>query len=184
MTSEELNFKYLDWLYDLVCDDRYSRGLGYRKLFAYLYDTEFTYTLPMDGNRYEDGVELRYRFGREHGYDQPMIAAYLDCEPCSVLEMMIALAIRCENQIMSDPDIGNRAGQWFWGMIVNLNLGRMTDANFDPQYVGNAMDIFLNRQYSRNGVGGLFRVSNDKRDMRTLDIWYQMHAYLNEISKG
>ena len=43
-----------------------------------------------------------------------MISAYLDNKTCSVLEMMIALAIRCEEHIMDDPDVGNRTGQWFW----------------------------------------------------------------------
>lgn len=39
------------------------------------------------------------------------------------LEMIIALAIRLEEHIMDDPDIGNRTGQWFWDMIVSLGLG-------------------------------------------------------------
>lgn len=52
-----------------------------------------------------------------------MIASYLDNRPCSVLEMIIALAIRLEEHIMDDPDIGNRTGQWFWDMIVSLGLG-------------------------------------------------------------
>lgn len=184
MTSDELNYKYLDWMYDLVCDDRYSRGLGYRKLFAYLYDTEFTYTIPMDGNRFEDGVNLRYRFGREEGYDSTMIASYLDNVPCSVLEMMIALSIRCEEHIMDNPDVGNRVGQWFWEMIVNLGLGRMADANFDPAYVDQVMDIFLNRQYDRNGAGGLFSIYDRTKDMRSVDIWYQMCWHLNEVLEG
>ena len=184
MTLDELNYKYLDWMYDLVCDDRYTRDLGYRKLFAYLYDTEFTYTIPMDGNRWEDGVNLRYRFGREQGYDDRMISAYLDTVPCSVLEMMIALALRCEEHIMDNPDVGNRVGQWFWQMIVNLGLGRMTDKNFDPDYTQDHLDHFLMRKYSRNGAGGLFVIHDKSRDMRTADIWYQMCWYLREVIDG
>jgi hypothetical protein len=44
-------------MYQLVVDNRYSKS--YRKLFARLHDTEFTYTIPMDGNRAEDGIDLR-----------------------------------------------------------------------------------------------------------------------------
>ena len=62
MTRDELIDQYFDWMYQLVVDDRYSNK-SYRKLFARLYDTEFTYTIPMDGNRAEDGIDLRYRFG-------------------------------------------------------------------------------------------------------------------------
>ena len=182
--SDDLNALYLDWMYNIVCDDRYSRNLSYRKLFAYLHDIRFVYSLPMDGNRYEDGIDLRYRFARDNNISQVKVATYLDHRPCSVLEMMVALAIRCEDQIMDDPDVGNRVGQWFWAMIVSLNLGRMTDTNFDPQYVDNVMDIFLNRRYSRNGSGGLFTIKDKTKDMRSIDIWYQMCAYLNELSKG
>ena len=58
MTRDELIDQYFDWVYQLVVDDRYSNK-SYRKLFARLYDTEFTYTIPMDGNRAEDGIDLR-----------------------------------------------------------------------------------------------------------------------------
>ena len=41
--------------------------------------------------------------------------------------MMIALAIRCEEHIMDDPDAGDRTGQWFWSMLVSLGLGSMDE---------------------------------------------------------
>ena len=63
MTRDELNNAYFDWMYQLVCDDEYSRGLSYRKLLSLLHDTDFTYTIALDGNRYDDGIDLRYRFG-------------------------------------------------------------------------------------------------------------------------
>lgn len=181
MIREDLNDIYLDWMYSIVADDRYSDKNTYHKLFDQLYNTEFTYTIPMDGNRFEDGINLRYRFGREQGYDEREIATYLDYCPCSVLEMMVALAVRCEDQIMSNPDVGNRVGQWFWQMIVNLGLGPMKDSNFDPNYVDERLDIFLNRKYAKNGDGGLFKIHDRTRDMRKTEIWYQMHWYLGEV---
>ena len=122
MTKNELNDAYFNWMYQLVFDGRYSKRLSYQKLLRELHRIEFTYSIPMDGNRAEDGVDLRYRFGYENGYSSSMVSTYLDNRTCSVLEMMIALAIRCEEHIMDDPDIGNRTGQWFWNMIVNLLL--------------------------------------------------------------
>lgn len=67
MTRDELIDQYFDWMYQLVVDDRYSNK-SYRKLFARLYDTEFTYTIPMDGNRGEDGIDLRYRIRSQSNY--------------------------------------------------------------------------------------------------------------------
>lgn len=94
--------------------------------------------------------------------------------------MMIALAIRCEEHIMDDPDIGNRTGQWFWNMIVNLGLGSMNDSKFDRDYVEDIVQKFLDRKYSRNGDGGLFTVNRSRYDLRSVEIWYQMCWYLDE----
>lgn len=180
MTKNELNDPYFDWMYRLVVDDRYSNK-SYRRLFHKLHDTEFAYTIPMDGNRAEDGIELRYRFGREQGYHDAVIANCIDIRPCSILEMMIALAIRCEEHLMDDPDIGNRTGQWFWSMIVSLGLGSMSDARFDPVRVDDILDRFLDREYEVDGRGGLFTIRSPRFDMRSMEIWYQMNCYLNEI---
>ena len=95
--------------------------------------------------------------------------------------MMVALAIRCEEHIMGDQDIGDRTGLWFWGMIENLGLLSMTDTAFNKRRVDEIIDIFLNREYKRNGEGGLFTVKNHRDDLRTVEIWYQLMWYLNEI---
>lgn len=184
MTEDELYESYLDWMYQLVCNDRYSKGLAYRKLFRQLYETTFDYIIPMDGNRAEDGIDLRYQFGADQGYEDYVIASYLDIRPCSVLEMMIALAIRCETHIMNDPSEGDRTGQWFWSMIVTLKLGSMTDHTYDEEYVDEVLYIFMNRKYDRDGSGGLFKVTRPLRDMRNVEIWYQMCWYLNDILEG
>ena len=91
MTRSELNSEYFDWMCQLVCNRRYTRGLSYQKLLRFLHNVDFNYTIEMDGNREEDGIDLRYRFGYENSYENAMISSYLDNSPCSVLEMMIAL---------------------------------------------------------------------------------------------
>lgn len=78
MTRDELKFDYFDWMYGLVCDTKYPKKLSYRKLLNFLHNMDFTYQLTMDSNRFEDGIELRYRFGYENGYDCSVIANYLD----------------------------------------------------------------------------------------------------------
>ena len=181
MTRSELNSKYFNWMCQLVLGRRHSKSLSYRKLLRFLNRVDFFYTIPMDGNREGDGINLRYRFGYENSYKSSEITTYLDNRPCSVLEMMIALAIRCEEHIMDDPDIGNRTGQWFWNMIVNLCLGSMTDAKFDEDYANEVIERFLNRQYERNGEGGLFTVEHCNRDLRMVEIWYQMCWYLDKF---
>lgn len=181
MTELELNNKYFEWMCQLVCNERYNRRLSYRKLLSHLHQIDFQYTHPMDGNRAEDGTDLRYRFGYENKYEGPMIASYLDNRPCSVLEMLIALAFRCEEHIMQDSDAGDRMGQWFWNMIVNLGLGTMSDSRFNAAYTDEVIFRFMDRKYKRNGEGGLFTVERCKGDMRSAEIWYQMNWYLDSI---
>ena len=65
MARDELNNEYFEWLYQFVCDERYTKGLSYRKLFVYFHSRSFEYSIAMDSNRAEDGVDLRYRFGYE-----------------------------------------------------------------------------------------------------------------------
>lgn len=171
--------EYFDWMCSLVLDDRRVRRKSYRKLLCHLNEREFVYILDMDGNRAEDGIDLRYRFAYDNGYNYPVIARYLDDGPCSILEMMVALAVRCEEHIMDDPDIGNRTGKWFWDMIESLGLVSMSDSKYNEQIVDRILDRFLERRYERNGEGGLFTVENSGYDLRTIEIWYQMCSYLN-----
>ena len=96
--------------------------------------------------------------------------------------MMVGLAIRCEETIMDDTNIGDRTGQWFWGMIVNLGLGSMFDNNYDRQLVETNVERFLEREYDYNGKGGLFTIRHCDRDLRDVEIWYQLCWYLDSIT--
>jgi hypothetical protein len=95
--------------------------------------------------------------------------------------MMVALAVRCEEQIMDNPDSGNRTSYWFWGMIDNLGLFTETDNRFDKSYASGIVNRFLNRTYDADGTGGLFTVKHCSWDLRNVEIWYQRCWYLDEI---
>lgn len=181
MSQYEVKQRYFQWICKAVCGRDSHKRLYYKQLLRRLHETPFHYTIGMDGNRAADGVNLRYRFGSEKHYDYAMIATYLDDRECSVLEMMAALAIRCEEHIMEDYDLGNRTSKWFWTMIESLGLMPMSDEQFDENYFSACMERFMNREFDRDGRGGLFTVPNCRRDMRTTEIWYQMAAYLEFI---
>lgn len=182
MTREELERKYFKWLFDTVCEGRYAKAISYKNLLTQLHDIIFVYLIPNDKNRAEDGIDLRYRFAITEcrGERIDYILNVLD-GPCSVLEMMVALSIRCEENIMDDPHIGNRTGQWFWGMIKNLGLSTMIDSRYDGQYVEEKVGRFLNRDYEPNGKGGLFTIKDCDYDLRNIEIWFQLNWYLDSI---
>lgn len=62
MTEKELNNEYFEWMCQLVCNERYSRGLSYQKLLGHLHNIDFQYVIPMDSNRAEDGIDLPLPF--------------------------------------------------------------------------------------------------------------------------
>ena len=178
MFRDQIINDYFEWLWNFTKCRGHSQN---RKIITLLHNIEFRYSIPMDANREEDGIDLRYRFITEVGVPKNYqeVYAYLD-GPCSVLEMMIALAIRCEESIMDDPDIGDRTSEWFWLMMKNLGLDYMSDRKFDRDIAEEKISIFLDRRYKRNGEGGLF-VVNGRRDLRKVEIWYQMCWYLDTI---
>lgn len=176
---DALNKEYFAWLYNIVCGNRLSESISYRKLLSHLHDTEFRYLIPRDRNREEDGVDLRHRFIYESGYDNEL-EVYLD-KPCSVLEMMIALAFRCE-EWLDDPDVGDRTAQWFWHMLKSLDLGYMSDLRYDKRIVETNINRMLDRDYEPNGKGGLFTIKRCVNDLREAELWHQLCWYMDSIT--
>lgn len=167
--------EFFEWIYQFV------GGKGYRKMLYELYESEFFTIDPLDDNRLVDGCELRYRFGHDANIPHSVIDKKFDRNVCSVLEMMVALSIRMEETIMGDPDYGDRTTMWFWMMIKSLGLYDIKDNKFDYDHVQHTISRFLNRDYEPNGEGGLFTVNNTKKDMRDLEIWYQMSLFADNI---
>ena len=164
--------EYFEWLVDLLQDD-YLRD-NYQKLLWKLFTTEFTWIVDYDSNRAKDGIYLRYLFSRDIDEDFDMDIG------CTVLEMMVALSRRCEDDIMYDPDIGDRTGYWFWTMIQNLTLDIYDDYMYDERAVEYILEVVLERKYTRNGHGGLFPCDKNGTDFRKMDLWWQLNTYLNE----
>ncbi|MDY2835719.1 MAG: hypothetical protein SOW46_11055 [Candidatus Aphodomonas sp.] len=180
--GETIREAYFQWMVSLVCGERRTDPGAWERLFRLLHETEFTYTLEMDGNRAEDGTDLRYRFAYECGWPAEDVRTYLDGRPCSVFEMMAALAARCEEHIMADPASGNRTGKWFFGMLQSLGLGEMKGGRMDEKRARAILERFLRREYEPDGRGGLFTIKSGRHDMRRIEIWYQMMWYLDEIT--
>lgn len=179
-----IQMEYYEWMRDMVCDPKYFGRNHWDKLFSMLHNRTFVHILAMDSNRSADGIALRRRFCIEKGYidDHNNVATiFHKAKPCSIFEMMVALALRCEERIMGDPDNDDRTGKWFYEMIDSLGLCRMDDDHIHPDTVEKILDNFIDRHFQRNGRGSLFTVSKKSIDMRKFDIWYQMMWYLDEV---
>lgn len=178
MTKDEVNKEYFEWIYDLVCWDQRK---SFRMLLDALDSVEFTYDIEMDENRAQDGIDLRYRFGDAANYPDSIIRKYLDDHHCTVLEMMVALAVRYEEHIMWDADLGDRTNVWFWEMLNNLGIAHMSDDHFNMHRLDAVIERLLARKYAPDGTGGLFRIPGCLVDLRDVEIWYQGIWYLDTI---
>lgn len=176
-SSYEIDEEYFLWLCELV--DAEDPDAGYLGLMRRMYDMEFSdrtaKLIPNDDNRIEDGIELRERFEEESLFDDYSCLG----GPCSVLEMMIALSYRMEENFGYEDHI-----YWFWDMMRNLGLDEFTDNRYfdlDGQSeVNHILRDFRMRKYGKDGCGGLFPRRNPERDQRRLEIWVQMNNYLIE----
>lgn len=172
--------QYFDWLCDSIdADDDHG------KLLRYLYLREFTWTVPMDANRAGDGIWLRREYAEEVGLD---VADILNVgKPCSMLEMFVALAKRCEDYLAYDWEIGDRTGHWFWLWMYNMGLEDLTD-ELDREEIEeiaeDAISIFLARKYENGGFGCPFFMDGvSKKDfecVKKMEIWDQVNRFFEE----
>lgn len=168
---------YFEWLYSIVKKERFSKRASYKKLLAYLHSIEFIYVDDYDSNRAADGVQLRWRYV----YEAKGCEDILDWEePCTVLEMLIALSFQMES-IMENSDVDYTVGYWFWMMISNLGLEKMSDSKFDKHEAYEKINIFMHRDYKPNGEGNIFVIDNCATHLRNVEIWWQMCWYLDSI---
>ena len=169
---------YLDWIMKdrLLLTDREIKN--YISLFNVLLDMDFFWIHPLDENRAADGLVLRSDFEYETGL-------YLEgFNPrCTVFEMLAALAIRCESQLMRNSSLGDRTAKWFFIMLENLGLAGFDNRHWSSSSraeIEHIVEDFLNRKYKRNGVGGAFPLKHSRNNQSNEQIWDQLMAYINE----
>lgn len=168
---------YFEWMRQKVYDDEHPLSYSYGRLLAYLYDHDYRWVLEFDSNRAADGVSLRYQYAYERGIPYSDIPQDW---PCTVLEMLVALAMKCES-IMSNPAMGDRTGLWFWLMLSNLEFSKLPDHNFDLATADFLLNRFFSNAYSPDGHGGLFTIPGIQEDLRYVDIYTQMYWYLDAM---
>lgn len=171
---------YLRWLIDLVTPDK-EVAERYRKIFRIMLDTPFKWTIENDDNRAYDGLELRLKWSDSNG---GYWEEWMSEDECSMLEMMVALALRCENDIMYDEEFGDRSHEWFWAMMDNsglLELGFMDlKGEFLRKKVVQILRRINERSYKKDGKGGLFVAHFCDEDFREVEIWHQMGVWIRE----
>ena len=195
MGRNTIRDEYFSWLYKQI-DDRHRSHI---KLCQELHRKMFVWSVHNDDNRCDDGIALRDRFIEDLRLDDSHVEViYFLKEPCTVLEVLVALAGRM-NDLMYDLNDTqrNKTPKFFYEMISNLGLDRYTDnhsrfdgssypmgTQFDPvseAEINEILEIFLDRTYGVDGRGGLFPLKKRHReDQSRVEIYYQMMYWLDE----
>lgn len=151
--------RYFEWLVTQVDN---GDAANYGHLLNDLFDREYTWVRSMDENRAAEGLYLRKEFDAD--YEREI--------GCSVLEMLVALCVQFEHNIMGEP--GNEdPSRWFWLILKQLDLDIFTDRNYDSDAVNLILDEFL------SGQKFIYLGKPGARD----DLWYQI-GYLSESIFG
>lgn len=177
--------RYKRFLLDTIhWDEGVIEGAKYVTMLNMLHSTTFTYYTvyndrpSLDENCALKGLDLRRKWYREHSKLEPDTS-----KPCSVLEMMVALAMAIDETVF-DFDIGPRNHIWFWNMIKNLGLSGFTDDKYfenPDKFINDFYTIisnFMTKRYLKNGKGGLFYIRGYQGDIRDKDIWMQANEWL------
>ncbi len=170
-TEADLREPYLRWLEEQL-------GTGGRRTYwdltNLMFDMEFTWSVPMDDNRLVDARDLRTEFATGVGVP---ISHVQDLAPVSFLEILIVLSRKLTFVA------GGSAPGWAYVLLGNLELRRM----FDPltqrkaQRAQEIMQTVIQRKYMPDGTGGFFPLAWPDGDQTTIELWYQLNAYVEEL---
>lgn len=149
---------YFNWLCEMVCS-----GTEYIDLLSILDEYDYIWYLLLDENRAKGGIALRSQYAQEAG----VFAQDVRTSSCTLLEMLVGLS-----ELMSDQIDGKEPAECFWIMIDNLGL-RSVGINRAHTIIQN----FLSNNYT-NTCGGLFPLPNYYGDVRGLDLYSQMNAWI------
>ena len=172
---------YTAFLYGMI-----DNAKEYDVLLGVLHGIPFYSLVPNDGNRGEDGRQLRQTFIDNMG-DRNLLLNYhlIDSNlgDCTVLEMLLALSDRLVFETI-DSEWEKTRSEWFFILLENLSIEIYDNSYVRPDQIRmrieGKVNTFLDRKYDSHGVGGLFPLKNPRQDQRKVEIWYQMSAYIME----
>lgn len=163
---------YFRWLCKLVSP---AKSEEYSLLFHDLHNREFYYIIDKDENRAGDGKYLRYEFGEDAGIDN---AELILSGPCSIFEMLIALASRADGSASLDLVDKKSIQKYFWIFMENLGLKEATNQYYDSSEVQHILDRWMFREYDSDDTETLFPGSDPDEE-----IWFQMQKWMSQIDE-
>lgn len=190
---------YFNYLLAIITDQNHDALNEYEKLCTLLHNTPYVVMNPMDENRVRDVDALRDKWlDNARVKDEHLRMEYakdINNDSVSMLEMLIALAIRVNDYILADPTKPELPANLFWNFIDNLveygSFGTKyhtaaeilkddTWCDFASDTMAACLNRVNTRTYHSDGTGGLFPLRNPKINQRKEELWTCCVAYINE----
>lgn len=183
MPKKVLN--YFEFLYRIGFDDS-----SHRELAGYLNSIPYEYLLDNDENRMYDGTAMRRefedfangnteRFGDRIGGASVDISTAPDGSACTMLEFLVGFAYRLCRDMFNDIKISEVVER----MLEGLDIWKFVDEEWCVEVedrIEDALDIFLDRDYSYDGSdGNIFVVPDCEDDLRDVELWIQASWWYN-----
>ena len=163
---------YFAWLTSRIS----PYATGYILLANVLHHIEYYSLMMLDENRAKDAIRMREEYISEFG-------GSADDSPPSVLEVMVAMAIRINDEIMYDNREPNRTGVWFKDMLDNLGLSAFDDISWtidSDNYARAIVTRWLDRRYARNGRGSPWPLRRTVENLKNVQFWDMVQWYWAE----
>ena len=146
MKKKDFKEEYFEWMLRKI-NCRKFPVKKYYKLLLYLNEFNFKIVIKNDINRVSDAYEMRETFKESELWDAEEIPFDMrngdNLWPASVLEVLVAMSCRIEDDVMADEEKGNRTSEWFWEMICNLGLNTAKESDWYD-----ILNDFLSRRIS------------------------------------
>lgn len=174
MGKSSLRGDYLRWLESQLRDESTRPSKSYWDLVNVMFERQFEWSVPHDDNRLADGLDLRAEYAHDFGVSRDDMMAL---GPCSFLEVLLGLSRKLAFTA------GGKAPGWAWTLLENLGLSRMSDPFTRAKHnrTQEIMDTAIYRRYSPDGQGGFFPLAYSDDDQTTIELWYQMNAFVEEL---
>lgn len=175
MRRSSVENDYLTWLVNRM---NVVEGKNYGMLLRELYRVEFYSIIPYDEDRGADGLVLRHDWADEVGYN-----GSLDFGVARVLEVLIGISLRIEDQLFGGPWMD----EWdykrvFWDLLHNLGVAEFDGvlSAVDYEKVGTLLDQFLSKTSHCDTFANIYHFCVTPRNLQKMNLWSQMHLYIME----
>lgn len=175
--EDNLTASYFHFLCDIVGVESHYHLCDILNHIAFYSD------IHNDENRIMDALYLRKEFIKNESFAGYFVDDFV--LPVSVLEVLVVLAMRCEEDFHSE-EFGDRTGFWFFSMLRNAGLIEFDDDHWMKGWykvIRDRVYYILDRKYTRGCRGGFFPLRRSRHDQRFRELWFQMLDWLNENFK-